>query len=179
MAVDQRTVLSAAFLKNDLAKAAKTELLRAILPFISALFFLGMMGIIVTIIPGFICQTVLPILFISYPFVFLGYRIALYVIALKKINNAEYTLVEDTLERIEEEEFNLGRYIVATVTFNYVAGLISALETVFYFEDSGKVTVSRKKAEYSQKGDKFILVFYGGKTKKLAKIYSQRQYKTA
>ena len=178
MATDQRTVLNEAFLKKDLANAAKNELLRTMLPFVSSLFILGMIALMLSALLSGILQTVIPLLLVLYPFVFLAYRVVLYVMALYKINHAEYTLAEDTLERIAEEEFNLGRYIVAAVIFNYVAGLISALETVFYFEDYGKVPVSKKKAEYSQKGDKFILVIYNGKTKRLAKIYSQRQYKT-
>ena len=179
MTTDQRTVLNEAFLRKDLAKSAKTDFLRTMLPFVSSLFIFGIIALNVSLFPGVICHTVIPLVLVTYPFAFLAYRAFSYVMALKKINHGEYTFAEDTLERIAEEEFNLGRYIVAAVTLNFLAGLLSALEPVFYFEVYGKVPVSKKKASYSQKGDKFILVFYNGKSKRLAKFYSQRQFKTA
>lgn len=87
----------------------------------------------------------------------------------RTLERRTFTVVEDEVARMVEDEFNPKRYVIR--------GLGGSYQNVFYFEHFGRVVVGKEMFDYTSEGDRFYLVLFDDAKDSPARLYNTRMYK--
>ena len=185
MKKDEREILTRQSVLKKLIYEAKRSIVGSLLMCILGAVFFGALSLIllspsyVTIVTRIIVGVLVSLYFIVCAFFF--------VFALLKIFKAkrgEFTVVEDTLTEIKDNQFNFMQLIIHG-GFYTLLGNKAHLNHIFCFQ-SGKAFIANVEeykntrlgtaAEFSLPGDTFFLVSYNDNPNKIILLFSSKTY---
>lgn len=86
----------------------------------------------------------------------------------RMLENRPFSVVQDKVERMVEDEFNPKRY--------FLRGLGGSYQNVFYFEHLGRVVVGKEMFDYTSEGDTFYVVMFDDAKDDPARFYNAKMY---
>ncbi len=182
MKKDEREILTRQAILSKLQYEAKRSMIGSLLMCGLGLVFFGMMSLIlltpsyITVVTKLIVGVLVVLYFIACAFFFIRALLRLF-----KTKSGEFTVVEDILTEVKDNQFNFLQLIM------YGGGLGNKahLRHVFQFK-SGKMFIANVEeyknsrlgaaAEFSLPGDTFLLVFYNDNPNKIILLFSSKIY---
>ena len=186
MQKNDREVLTKDRIKADLLQDLKAEKVGLIGWSVSAVFVLGLLFAFAYMVAGnAVCNGItvaiwiLPLavsLLVIITWIFLIRRV---LFADRILKNEAFSIVEDQLVRISEDEIpTIPRFGFAQPGTRF-AGYRNRLADALYFSTYGKVFVHKQVSRHAMCGDMFYLVVYNGAEKGIIKLYSSKIYRFA
>ena len=185
MKKDEREILTRQSVLKKLAYEAKRSMVGSLLMCILGMVFFGMMCLILLSLPYVTTRTkiILGLLLVPY-FIACAFFFVRALLILFKAKRGEFTVVEDILTEVKDNQFNLIQLIMYGGRHTLL-GNKAHLRHVFQFE-SGKTFIANAEeykntrlgtaAQFSSPGDIFFLVFYNDSPNKIILLFSSKIY---
>ena len=180
---DEREVLTRELVSQKLKREAKRTMFGALMTFILGSIFFGLVSLMVLAVskPGSIAPAVVSSVLFSALAVYCVVMLILAAIKLGKTGRGEFTVYEDVLVEIKDDQLNVFLALLSGRIFDK-----DSYEHIFKFE-SGKTFVANSgeyrntrlgaSADFSLPGDVFYTVFYNDSPNKIVWFYSSKSYR--
>lgn len=180
---DEREILTIEIVAQKLRREAKRSMVGALMTFIFGSIFFGLISLMVLAVskPGSIAPTIVSSVLFSALTVYCVIILILSAIKLGKIGRGEFTVSEEVLADVKDNQLNVFRAIISGRHFDK-----DNFEHIFNFE-SGKTFIANSgeyrntrlgaSADFSMPGDVFYTVFYNDSPQKIVWFYSSKIYK--
>ena len=176
---DEREVLTRKIVLGKLMREAKRTIVGALLMLLlSAIVFLALWLLFSS---SGIASLLVGILYLV-PLAVCLFFIFRALLVMSKANRGDFTVAEDTLESVENDKLNFWRLVI---NLGASLRLGDFTDNIFKFR-SGRQFIANcteyqnthlnAAADFSQSGDKFIVVFYNDEPQKIVLLYSTKIY---
>ncbi len=185
MKKDEREILTRQMVFHKLAREAKRSMVGTLLICFLGIVLFGMMSLMSLSLPYVTTKTkILAILPIPLHIIICAFFLVRALLRLFKAKRGEFTVVEDVLTEVTDNQFNLIQLIMYGGRHTLL-GNKAHLRHVFQFE-SGKTFIANAEeykntrlgtaAQFSSPGDSFFLVFYNDSPSKIILLFSSKIY---
>ena len=185
MKKDEREILTRQSVLKKLTYESKRSMVGSLLMCILGTVFFGMMCLMLLSLPYVTTRTKIILGFLLVPyFIACAFFFVRALLRLFKAKRGEFTVVEDMLAEIKDNQFSILQLIMHGGMHTLFGGK-SHLNHIFKFK-SGKIFVANAEeykntklgtaAEFSLPGDTFFLVFYNDNPNKIILLFNSKIY---
>lgn len=186
--IDEREFLTRDIIQQKMIREAKRVIIGHVLLLLFGVFVYGVMFLLL-LMPSWDAKLFL--IFIAVPFALLAIipviRIAKGVVQLGKARSGAFSVAVDSLIKMEDCKFSFWKFLLRFDVRTPVMSFISKpyYEHVFQFESGKKFVIDAYEygnthmgtvAQFSQKGDKLIVVFYDDAPEDIVMLFSPKIY---
>ena len=184
---DKREILTRQTVFQKLTREGKRSMVNALVMFLLYGIIFGIFGFICAIgLPDQwgIFKILLPLIIVMPILISCVFSFVRALLRMNKANRGEFTVVEDTLTEIRDNEYSVLQFIlyggIRTLfgnkahlrhTFRFESGKIFIVNPQYY-KNSNLETA----AEYSIPGDRFVIVCYNSSPDKIVLLFSSKTY---